>query len=273
MAGPAGLRLHPARQPPGLQGRDDRLQHELAGLSVPDPGSDPHHHDPDPQHHGASRLAQGRADLDVHLDRQDLAAASRPERRSGAGDGGRPAPRPLPRRWHAARAPGVLRLLAALGRRRLAPGARRPRRSRAAVLPRLLSAGDPRRGAGSPAAAAPLLAKSTLHAYVGGDPFAAGRLPPMSRTCESLARLRGRHASTRRRRRSRTAARAAGAPPDHEALGRPARRPTSLTRTGDALSRRLPAALATSPRRAEARSGRARRRSPGPRPRRAAARS
>ena len=39
---------------------------------VLDPGA--HHHDPDPEHHGASRLAEGRADVDLHVDRQDLAA-------------------------------------------------------------------------------------------------------------------------------------------------------------------------------------------------------
>src|SRR5262249_9042679 len=70
---PGGLRIHPARQPPGIQGRDHRLQQERAGVSVPDPGSGSHHHDPDPEHHGASRLAEGRADVDVYLDRQDLA--------------------------------------------------------------------------------------------------------------------------------------------------------------------------------------------------------
>ena len=70
---PGGLRVHPSRQPPGLQGRDDRLQQEHRPVPVPDPGSGAHHHDPHPLDHRTSRLAEGRADLDVHLDRQDLA--------------------------------------------------------------------------------------------------------------------------------------------------------------------------------------------------------
>src|SRR4029450_5775977 len=70
---PGGLRLHPSGQPPGIQGRDHRLQQERAGVSVPDPGSGARHHDPDPEHHGASRLGQGRADVDLPLGRQDLA--------------------------------------------------------------------------------------------------------------------------------------------------------------------------------------------------------
>ena len=39
----------------------------------------------------------------------------------------------------------------------------------------------------SPAAAVPLLRHSTLHAYVGGDPFAGGRLPANVSAVESLA--------------------------------------------------------------------------------------
>jgi len=38
-----------------------------------------------------------------------------------------------------------------------------------------------------PAAAAPLLKRSTLHAYVGADPFAGGRVPPDVKPVESLA--------------------------------------------------------------------------------------
>ena len=63
MSGPAGYVYFRPGQPPGLQGRGDRLQHELPGLPVPDPGPEPHDHHPDPQHHGASRLAEGGADL------------------------------------------------------------------------------------------------------------------------------------------------------------------------------------------------------------------
>src|SRR3989441_12576634 len=83
--GTRGLCLHPARQPPGLQGRGDGLQQERGGVSVPDPGPGANHHDPDPEHHGASGLAQGGADLDVHLDRQDLAGRQSLARVTGAG--------------------------------------------------------------------------------------------------------------------------------------------------------------------------------------------
>src|SRR5262249_22577645 len=38
----------------------------------------------------------------------------------------------------------------------------------------------------SPAAAAPMLRKNTLHAWTGGDPFAAGAVPPTVRWAESL---------------------------------------------------------------------------------------
>ena len=74
-----GLSLHPARQPPGLQGRGDRLQQERARVSVPDPGPEPDDHHPDPQHHGASELAEARQrpqrpDRDVQLDQGNLAA-------------------------------------------------------------------------------------------------------------------------------------------------------------------------------------------------------
>jgi len=86
-----GLRLHPARQPPGLQGRGDGLQQERAGVSVPDPRPGADHHDPDSEHHGASGLAQGGADLHVHLDRQDLAGRPGLGITTGAG---RQSPRP-----------------------------------------------------------------------------------------------------------------------------------------------------------------------------------
>jgi branched-chain amino acid transport system substrate-binding protein len=67
------LRLHPPGQPPGLQGHDHRLHQERARVPVPDHGSRSDHHHPDPQHHRTTGMAEGRADVDVHLDRQDLA--------------------------------------------------------------------------------------------------------------------------------------------------------------------------------------------------------
>ena len=91
---PGGLRLHPAGQSPGLQGRDDRVQHQPSGLSVPDPRSQPDHHHPHPQHHGASRLAQGRAHLDLYLDRQDLAPGQGLGLHRNSGGGGCRCPPP-----------------------------------------------------------------------------------------------------------------------------------------------------------------------------------
>ena len=75
----AGRPLHPARQPPGLQGRGHRLQQERRRVSVPDPGSEYGDHHPDPQYHRAAELAEARRrpqrpDGDVQLDQRDLAA-------------------------------------------------------------------------------------------------------------------------------------------------------------------------------------------------------
>ena len=56
-------------------------------FQILDPNADDH--DPDPQHHGASRLAEGRADLDVYLDRQDLAVGEGLRRRAAPGKKGR----------------------------------------------------------------------------------------------------------------------------------------------------------------------------------------
>ena len=74
MAGPRGT-CTSGQTTTRLQGRGDRLQHELAGYRSRS-WTQADDHDPDPQHHGASRLAEGRADVDVHLDRQDLAKVS-----------------------------------------------------------------------------------------------------------------------------------------------------------------------------------------------------
>ena len=62
----------------------------------------------------------------------------------------------------------------------------RPRRARAAVLSRLLPAGDPHRGARHRPPRCRSLRNGTLHAYVGGDPFAGGRLPAHVTAVESL---------------------------------------------------------------------------------------
>ena len=78
MRDPVGLSLHPARQSPGLQGCCHRVQQEPARIPVPDPGSEPDDHHPDPQHHRAAELAEAghftqRSDVDLQLDQGDLA--------------------------------------------------------------------------------------------------------------------------------------------------------------------------------------------------------
>jgi len=57
---PRGLRLHPARQPPGLQGRRDRHDQERSQVRVPRLGSAVDHHHPHPGDHGPAELAQAR---------------------------------------------------------------------------------------------------------------------------------------------------------------------------------------------------------------------
>src|SRR5205807_919436 len=91
-----GIRVLPAGQPPGVQGRDDGLHQELPQLPVPDPRPDPGHHDPDSEHHRPAGMAAGRADPDVRLDQQDLAEGewiTAPDSLMGqGGPDGRPCP-------------------------------------------------------------------------------------------------------------------------------------------------------------------------------------
>ena len=54
------LRLHPARQPPGLQGHRDRDDQERSQVRLPGLGSGLDHHHPDPRHHRAAELAEAR---------------------------------------------------------------------------------------------------------------------------------------------------------------------------------------------------------------------
>ena len=54
------LHLHPARQPPRLQGHRDRDDQERSQVRLPCLGSEVDHHHPDPRHHGAAQLAEAR---------------------------------------------------------------------------------------------------------------------------------------------------------------------------------------------------------------------
>ncbi len=57
---PSGYCLHPARQPPGLQGHRDRDDQERSQVRLPGLGSQVDHHHPHSRHHGAAQLAQAR---------------------------------------------------------------------------------------------------------------------------------------------------------------------------------------------------------------------
>ena len=228
-------------------------------FQILDPKTD--HHDPDPEHHGAARLAEGRADLDLHLDRQDLAADEglghtvlplTPPSPRAAGRGS-----PVPALPTGATAGASGRMFSDLSHRRV-------------VLLGLVALAAVAAHAGhelpfypgyypqeirierfAPAAAVPPLRNGTLHAYVGGDPFAGGRLPAARHRGGVPRRLPGparfNPASPVAEGRCAAAARAG------RGLGRPARRPCRASLPDHALSRRLPAARRPRPGRAQAR--------------------
>ena len=72
-------------------------------------------------------------------------------------------------------------------------GARRRRGPRAALLSLVLPAGDPHRGPRAAAVAAAQLRSGTLHAYLGADPFAGGRLPANVGAGRVAGRVRRHH--------------------------------------------------------------------------------
>src|SRR5262249_33983134 len=135
---------------------------------VPDPRSVPDDHDPDPQHHGPSRLAEGGADVHLHLDRQDLAHGEglRFVETRGKGNGGFRSPSPPPAPFI-----GTTLLLLVLACASVAVAGHElpfypgyyPQEIRIERV--------------APAAAATLLRKGELHAYVGADPFPDRREP------------------------------------------------------------------------------------------------
>src|SRR5262249_3458260 len=138
------------------------------------PRPEPHDHDSDPQHHGASRLAQGRADLDVHLDRQDLAQrqgliAHHPGRRATSGS-----PPVAATLRYAVPLAALLCVARADAGHELPfyPGYY-PQEIRLETVPVTDAASNP--------------AKTDLHAYLGADPLVGRNDPTDIRSVESLS--------------------------------------------------------------------------------------